>query len=177
MTSRIFIHLFIMKLWSNYLQHTGNQSLYKANLQSIQKCAKMTVSISDTPGSATDSFTSTHQYLIQKSSFGKSHNAKKKRTSCNSSQSHRPIGSITSLFSLRPVLRQMSISFVWWALTSFPSRFLWNVKTGRLEGQCQQQWLSETSVPKGASFGSSRYWNNAKITPFSYWGSSCSWPF
>lgn len=67
-----------MKLWSNYLQHTGNQSLYKANLQSIQKCAKMTVSISDTPGSATDSFTSTHQYLIQKSSFGKSHNAKKK---------------------------------------------------------------------------------------------------
>lgn len=35
-----------MKLWSNYLQHRGNQriSLYKASLQSIQKCAKMTVS-------------------------------------------------------------------------------------------------------------------------------------
>lgn len=26
-TSRIFIHLFIVKLWSKYLQHIGNQRI------------------------------------------------------------------------------------------------------------------------------------------------------
>lgn len=53
-TSRIFIHLFIMKLWSTYLQRIGNQriSLYKASLQSIQMC-KNDSSVSQTiPGSA-----------------------------------------------------------------------------------------------------------------------------
>jgi hypothetical protein len=53
-TSRLFIHLFIMKLWSNYLQHIGNQRiiLYKASLQSIQMC-KNDSSVSQTiPGSA-----------------------------------------------------------------------------------------------------------------------------
>lgn len=52
--SRIFIHLFIMKLWSNYLQHIGNQriSLYKASLQSIQMCKNDSSVSQTTPGSA-----------------------------------------------------------------------------------------------------------------------------
>lgn len=175
MTGRIFIHLFIMKLWSNYLQHTGNQSLYKANLQSIQKCAKMSQYLRHSWLS--HRFLHFHTSIFDtKKFFWRKWQCQEKRTSCNSNQSHHPIGSIRSLFLLWPVLRQMSISFVWCALTSFSSRFLWNMKTGSLEGQCQQQWLSETSVPKGASFGSSQYWNNAKITPFSYSGSSCIWP-
>ena len=52
-TSRIFIHLLIMTLWSKYLQHIGNQrvSLYKASLQSIQMC-KNDSSVSQTTDSA-----------------------------------------------------------------------------------------------------------------------------
>lgn len=52
-TSRIFIHLFIMTLWSKYLQHIGNQRirLYKASLQSIQMC-KNDSSVSQTTDSA-----------------------------------------------------------------------------------------------------------------------------
>lgn len=51
--SGIFIHLFIVKLWSKYLQHIGNQriSLYKGSLQSIQMC-KNDSSVSQTTGSA-----------------------------------------------------------------------------------------------------------------------------
>lgn len=53
-TSRIFIHLFIMKLWSKYLQHIGNQRirLYKASLQSIQMCKNDSSVSQTTPGSA-----------------------------------------------------------------------------------------------------------------------------
>lgn len=53
-TNRIFIHLFIMKLWSKYLQHIGNQRicLYKASLQSIQMCKNDSSVSQTTPGSA-----------------------------------------------------------------------------------------------------------------------------
>jgi hypothetical protein len=84
--------------------------------------------------------------LIQKSSFGKTRNAKKKGQVAIP-VSHRPVGGTTSLFSLQPVLRETDECFAF-SLTQ--------LETGSLEGQCQQQWLSETSVPKGASFGSSQ---------------------
>lgn len=148
MTSRIFIHLFIMKLWSNYLQHTGNQriSLYKASLQSIQNVQKWQ--------SVSQTLLAHHQFLHfhtsifhTKKFFWQTPQCQEKRTSCNSSQNHRPAGVITSLFSLQTVLRETDECFTF-SLTQ--------LKTGSLEGQCQQQWLSETSVPKGASFGSSQ---------------------
>lgn len=98
MTSRIFIHLFIMKLWSNYLQHTGNQSLYKANLQSIQKCAKMSQYLRHSWLS--HRFLHFHTSIFDtKKFFWQKSQRQEKRTSCNSSQSHRPIGSITSLLA------------------------------------------------------------------------------
>lgn len=53
-TNIIFIHLFIMKLWSKYLQHIGNQRvcLYKASLQSIQMCKNDSSVSQTTLGSA-----------------------------------------------------------------------------------------------------------------------------
>lgn len=116
-----------MKLWSNYLQHRGNQkiSLYKASLQSIQKCAKMTVS--QTFWLSHHQFLHFHTSIFDTKKFiWQNLPCQEKRRRCDSSQSHHPLGAIPSFFSCNQ-FRETTVSSsgeFWPALTSW-SHFLW----------------------------------------------------
>lgn len=83
-------------------------------------------SISNTLGSVTNnSFTSILQYLIQKSSFGKTCHAKKKGDAAIPAGAHHPIGAVPSFFlRQQPVQRDRQLCFLrWWVLTSSDQLF------------------------------------------------------
>lgn len=118
-----------MKLGSNYLQHRGNQriSLYKASLQSIQKCAKMTVS--QTLSAQPPPILHFHTSIFDTKKFvWQNLPCQEKRRRCDSSLSHHPMGvvpsSFPSFFGRQPVQRDRQLCFLqWWVLTSSDQLF------------------------------------------------------
>lgn len=121
-----------MKLWSNYLQHRGNQriSLYKASLQSIQKCAKMTVS--QTLSAQPPPIPSLPHVNIWYKKVRLAKPAMPRKEEMLQFQPEPPSYGCRPIFlrpQLQPVQRDRQLCFLqWWVLTSSDqlfSHFLW----------------------------------------------------